>query len=255
MNMPRPMTKKNYGKITKLLHSAYVEAANTSMSNAEKEIHDIVLMDVISDNTSIVDCHVSVDGTWQKRGHTSINGVVTLISTNNQKCDKTINTLQNYYGTAIRQILNSIYGMKKGFWATLFHNLDILGETGRHKFCPRNVNSWCMWQSNKLTGKSTYKAKLNIPLAINEILKPIFQDLSRDELLSKCLHGQTQNNNEAINNFILKKCPKDVYVSQNILEIAVASAVLEFNDGASGIYEVFQKLQIKTGRFMDIGTI
>ena len=56
-----------------------------------------------------------------------------------------------------------------------------------------------------------------------------------DELLSRCLHGQTQNNNEAINAFLWKKCPKDVFVKKSTLEIATASAVLEFNDGSYGI--------------------
>ena len=29
---------------------------------------------------------VSADGSWQKRGHSSLNGIVTIISTNNGKC-------------------------------------------------------------------------------------------------------------------------------------------------------------------------
>ena len=34
----------------------------------------------------VIDCQVSVDGTWQKRGHSSLNGVVTVISKENGKC-------------------------------------------------------------------------------------------------------------------------------------------------------------------------
>ena len=44
-------------------------------------------------------------------------------------------------------------------------------------------------------------------------------------------------------------------MSRSILEIAVSPAVLEFNDGESGLHEVFRKLKIKTDRFMDIETI
>ena len=55
--------------------------------------------------------------------------------------------------------------------------------------------------------------------------------LSNDELLAKCLHGKTQNN-ESINN-IWKGCPKDIYVGQS-LSMCVASACIGFNDGASG---------------------
>ena len=31
---------------------------------------------------------------------------------------------------------------------------------------------------------------------------PIFTDLTSENLLSKCLHGQTQNNNESLNGLI-----------------------------------------------------
>ena len=41
-------------------------------------------------------------------------------------------------------------------------------------------------------------------------MKPIFTDLSNDVLLQKCLHGTTQNNNEALHGLIWKKVPKDI---------------------------------------------
>ena len=50
--------------------------------------------------------------------------------------DKAINTLQNYYGMAIRNNVGDLYGMKKLVWATLFHNCDIANEKERHQFCP-----------------------------------------------------------------------------------------------------------------------
>ena len=156
---------------------------------------------------------------------------------------------------AIRQNCDNIYNKKKSVWAVLYHNCDIADEDERHKFCPRTKDSWCIWQSNKLTGDITYKKKLSLPLAIRSLIEPIFRDLSSDSLLSKCLHGQTQNNNESINGIIWKKCPKDVYVSRKILEIAVSSAVIELNDGSCGIRNVFSTMGIKCGRYMDDATI
>ena len=44
--------------------------------------------------------------------------------------------------------------------------------------------------------------------------------LSYDELLAKCLHGKTQNN-ESINNILWKVCPKDIYVGQTTLSTDV----------------------------------
>ena len=66
-------------------------------------------------------------------------------------------------------------------------------------------------------------------------MQPIFKDLSSEALLSNCLDGLTQNNNESLNALIWKKCPKDVYVSRDIIEIRVVSVVLEFNNGTQGV--------------------
>lgn len=136
--------------------------------------------------------------------------------------------------------------------ATLYHNCDIEDDATRHQFCPRFADSWCAWQSDKITGKITYKKRLSLPLTIKALLIPIFKDPSRNELLNKCLHGQTQNNNESINNVIWKKCPKTVYVSRKILEIAVNSAVIEFNDGNIGIKPVFEQLGLNVGPFVEL---
>ena len=84
-------------------------------------------------------------------------------------------------------------------------------------------------------------------MAIKSAILPIFQDLSKDELLSKCLHGRTQNANEALNKLIWQRCPKSTFVSKRIIDIATASAVLYFNDGCKGLKRIFQRLGIKNG--------
>lgn len=60
-------------------------------------------------------------------------------------------------------------------------------------------------------------------------IKKLFDRLRDDTLLSKCLHGKTQNVNESLNGIIWTRCPKRVYVTKKTLEICVSSAVLEFN--------------------------
>lgn len=64
-----------------------------------------------------------------------------------------------------------------------------------------------------------------------EKMKPVFKSLSSHELLAKCTHGGTQNVNESFHHIIWSICPKEVFVGRMRLEIAVASAVLQFNDG------------------------
>ena len=69
----------------------------------------------------------------------------------------------------------------------------MLLQENRQIFCLKDQKSWCKWQLDKLNDTSNYKSKLNLPKAIRKIIKPIFQDLSKNELLEKCIHTQTQN--------------------------------------------------------------
>ena len=387
MNLPPPLSKTGYNKINNKLNSVYKEVAEKSCQEAAKETR--IKLGGSADGDDMVDCQVSVDGSWQKRGHMSLNGVVTLVSRENGKCldfsilskkckgcqywskrkshpgynswlanhdcqinhqkssgamesagaitmfadsikkhnlrytsyigdgdsssfklvqeskpygdnveiikkecighvqkrmgsrcrtlrqakksvtlsdgkkiggrgrltDKAINTLQNHYGMAIRQNIDNMYAMKKAIIAVMHHSSDIANEEERHKYCPRTKNGWCKWWTDKLNGEKKYKTNINLPLAVMEELKPIFRDLSSDDLLSRCLHGQTQNENECLNAFIWRKCPKEVYVSRKVIEIGSSSAVIEFNDGKCGAQKIFKALGMTTGRFTRQGCI
>ena len=94
-----------------------------------------------------------------------------------------------------------------------------------------------------------YKSKINLPVAIKTLLTPIFWDLSSDKLLSKCLQGTTQNPNEAFNQIIWQKCPKSNFVSREVLEIGVSSAVICYNDGFYGLNMIFGNLGIEYGSY------
>ena len=82
MNIPPPISLRSYNRINDTLHNTYITVSNQSMVNAAQNTansrHQI--------NNETIKCPVSVDGTWQKRGHASTNGVVTVISNENEKC-------------------------------------------------------------------------------------------------------------------------------------------------------------------------
>ena len=69
MHITPPFSKGNYYAISDKLHKAYVDAAKTSMQSALGEIRN----DVACDDNNIGKCAVSVDGTWQKRGHAMVS--------------------------------------------------------------------------------------------------------------------------------------------------------------------------------------
>ena len=76
LNMPDALQPNAYQAILKYHHDATAIIAEESMKAAASEVKSKYGTDV----------GVSVDGSWQRRGHASHNGVVTAISTDTGKC-------------------------------------------------------------------------------------------------------------------------------------------------------------------------
>ncbi|XP_065678497.1 uncharacterized protein LOC136093423 [Hydra vulgaris] len=375
LNLPPPIQKATFNDVQNKILLPYKCVAMQSMINAALEFK-------LRDDTGVSDITVSCDGTWQKRGHNSLNGIVSVIAVDTGKCldyrvrtkkckacelwedkfnsdeyeefmqkhkndchlnhigsagsmeaaglvecfnasvlerklryinylgdgdskafsdiqkqnpygkeitklecvghiqkrvgarlrklkatnksllsdgkklggvgrltDKKINKLQNYFGIAIRQCCGkSVYELKKAIGAVLFYCSEASSSDVRHAMCPQTNNTWCKYQADKINKTNVYKEKPGLPIVIRDIIKPVFIDLSDESLLKKCLHGKTQNNNEALNAIIWKRCPKDVYVGQTALEIGTASAVINFNEGLAGMLNVYSELGINPGK-------
>ena len=370
MNMPKPMTANNFDKITKTLKHATQKVAENTMKDAAKEIRS---KDNVPED-GVVDAGVSCDGSWQRRGFSSLNGVVTAISIDTGKILDTepitrtckacklqentkksspeeyedwkathkcpgdyrgsapnmeavgakrifsrsveknglrytdfygdgdsksfpaveniydgirvkkfeciehvqkrvgtrlrklkqenkgiggkgkltatmIDCLQNYYGIAIRQNVGNKDEMRKAIHASLFHVASSL-ENNWHTHCPDGPKSWCGYKRDKASGRDTYKPGAGLPLNIVAKIKPTYNDLSSSDLLGKCLHGKTQNQNECFNGMIWERIPKTVYVGYDQLQLGVYDAVAHFNIGRKASIEVYQALSINPGRYM-----
>ena len=61
-------------------------------------------------------------------------------------------------------------------------------------------------------------------------VKSIFEDLSKDDLLSRCLHGKTQNQDESFNGTIWNHVLKQRFIKLTF-EIGVYDSVAHFNIG------------------------
>ena len=165
---------------------------------------------------------------------------------------KVISTLQNYYGIAIRENKNkSIPQMKMAIAAVLHHCSQKENEDkeDRHKYCPKEAGTWCKYQKSRLTGENFKGDRINISEPIYKLIRPLWLKLSDNMLLEKCLHGRTQNVNEAFNAFVWKRPPKDIFVGKTVLDMSVASAVVSFNDGATGLFSIMEKIGIHVGHF------
>ena len=71
LNLPKPTTVKNFNNISNAIRDATKAVAENSMNAAARECE------------TITDIGVSVDGSWQRRGLSSLNGVVAALSINN----------------------------------------------------------------------------------------------------------------------------------------------------------------------------
>ena len=81
MNMP-PTPKPNaYQRHNKVLTTAAKKVAEETVYSPAREIHELS-----HDVNEITKCGVSCDGTWQRRGHSSMNGCVTVLSMETSKC-------------------------------------------------------------------------------------------------------------------------------------------------------------------------
>ena len=157
-----------------------------------------------------------------------------------------IDRLQNYYGMSIRQNTNNLEAMQKAIHASLFHVASSSTNIW-HDHCPKGVDSWCRYQQDLVTGNSTYKPGAGLPLIVIKVIKPIYNELSSDALLSKCLHGLTQNQNESFNGTIWERLPKTKYYSMTQLEFGVYDAVAYFNIGAKACILLYEKLKMLPG--------
>ena len=79
MDMPNPMTRNNYDKLVAKVSSVTKLVAEETMHDAAEDIRNGC------SETDIINTSVSCDGSWQRRGFSSLNGVVTAISIDNGK--------------------------------------------------------------------------------------------------------------------------------------------------------------------------
>ena len=64
-------------------------------------------------------------------------------------------------------------------------------------------------------------------------LQPIFDQLSDESLLSRCLRGLSQNQNESVNAQLWSRCSKTMFTGVRRVRIAVCETIAVFITGAA----------------------
>lgn len=161
--------------------------------------------------------------------------------------NKVISDLTIYYGLAIRRNKDSLEKMKAEIWAVFYHNIST-DENPQHSYCPAGKESWCKWRVAEAYGTvASFKHKQPLSQKVQDAIKPVFEALSTDDLLNRCLGGNTQNSNESVNACIWKLAPKHLHCGAQTVEIASYIAISLFNEGYTILLKIMNTLGIAIG--------
>lgn len=169
--------------------------------------------------------------------------------------DGMIGKLTDYYRAAIMNnttsstdpavIQEKVSTMKTAIMAGLYHSVSQADKDQQHQYCSIN---WCKYLKDRRDKTTTYNPNKNtMPESFLVEIKPLYERLSTSDLLKRCVAGLTQNQNEAINRTIWKRCPKERYGSAQAVERGVASAVLQWNCGAKGLKKLMEAAGLSVG--------
>lgn len=105
--------------------------------------------------------------------------------------------------------------MKK--MATYYHMI-LTDDVPKHNDCPTDANIWCKWKKAEALGIEPSAHPNPLHPDVQKTVLPIYKDLSKDDLLERCLGGHTQNANESFNSTIWRLGPKHLHSSMESKE-------------------------------------
>lgn len=97
---------------------------------------------------------------------------------------------------------------------------------------PPGEGSWCKWcqAESKRTLKTFEHDRIPIAPSIVELFEPVYEVLSLNDLLERCLGAYIQNSNESLNSGIWAFAPKHLHSRRQVVNIATHLAVSIFNE-------------------------
>ena len=98
-------------------------------------------------------------------------------------------------------------------------------------------DSWCFYQKALANGQEPGPHQTNVatPISVDVAVrvKAVYERLSHDDLLTRCLRGQTQDANESLHSKVWAKCTKTGFACVHRVRSATCAAVAEFNVGVA----------------------
>ena len=140
-----------------------------------------------------------------------------------------IDTIQNFFGRAIRDNRGDAKEMARSTHAILKHYSSSVEEP-KHDDCPAGAFSWCSFQRDIANGTNLHKPIKN-PLsdAVVEVMQPLFDRLGDETFLIGCEGCYTQNRNVCLHHVIWGMASKELFSSPQEVSLAISLGVLQFN--------------------------
>lgn len=114
-----------------------------------------------------------------------------------------------------------------------------------HMNCPEGLDSWCKWRVAEARGQpGSFVHDPPLHEDVQAALRPVYEALSSDDLLERCIGANTQNSNESLNSCVWKFAPKHLHCGAKTVEIATYLAANIFNEGFSSILKMMNVLGI-----------
>ena len=279
MNMPYHLSQNGYASIHERLNSASKSLFKDIQKKSTEAIFSAYAeTGVLPDANGVLDVAVSFDGAWQRRGHSSHNGVASVIdlitglpidyevlcnfcfkcqaNEENEDCawkeKHRLSCPKNFDGSSNAMEVECVLRLWNRSESDILLHFSLSDEHPKHVHCPIGEKSWCFWQRAIATSNDpgSHKEHDTLPSDIGRRLVPIFQRLSEDNLLKRCVRNKTQNPNESLHSTIWKYCPKAIFVGRKTMETAVALAVCRFSMGSSFQQTLCRIVGIQSGSFL-----
>jgi len=123
--------------------------------------------------------------------------------------------------------------MESVIWVT-FDHYSSTNEASRHEKCSPGSDLWCgkeltqRFLKIKRTRMRLLSTRISLFLQMLTVIKSIYNNLSKKELLERCIGEFMQNNNESYNQLIWKINPKNLPDSALPVEIATYTSACIF---------------------------
>ena len=154
----------------------------------------------------------------------------------NKLTQKTVECLTQYFGNNIRQNKGkTVETMRKCIFAS-YNHVTSSDEYPMHDDCPPGPSSYCFIKNHEAAGTpgprpshSQMKVRVQLPEDDRDLVRNVYTDLCSDDLLTRCLGGKTQNQNESFHAKVWNKLPKTKSYSYTTVKNVTARTVFEHN--------------------------